>query len=70
MLQKIESNEPNDDSIRKWPVGMFWTREDNVAPGEAQRLSFELRDMPVHGTSYLLEDGATYLLAVPYRHRN
>lgn len=62
----------NITSIREMPTGLFWTRETEITPEEAQEQSAMLQVMPVAGTGYLLNEyaGETMLLAVPHRHRN
>lgn len=67
MMQKDESR---DASIRRWPAGMFWSRDNELTQEQAVHQSERLRDMPVHGTGYLLDEGETFLMSVPYRHRN
>lgn len=57
-------------TIREFPVGLFWSRENGLSPEEAHRQFTELQMMPVAGTGYLLNDDIAYLIAVPYRHRN
>jgi hypothetical protein len=66
----IQRNDDPYKTIREFPVGLFWSREDDLSPEEAARQARELSMLPVRWTEYLLEEGELCITAVPFRHRN
>jgi hypothetical protein len=68
-MAKIALKEGTTFKLAALACGMFWTR-DNISPEEATDQADHLRDMPVRGTEYLLAEGESYLVSVPFRWRN